>query len=192
MCHGWIGPRCADCWIPAFGAGAAPRAFQSPGRVDLIGDHIDYSGGSVLPMALDRGTYLLVPVNGTGLVRGISLGYLDDGIKEVSLDDTARRADMGWFAYVAGVVEELAATGPGLQLGLDIALAGDIPDGSGLSSSSSLELGIAVAANVIGDLGLTETELALVGQRARTTTSAWPPGSWTNWPSRTDAWTARC
>ena len=59
----------------------------------------------------------------------------------MSLADTSRRDDMGWFAYVAGVIHELEAGGTPLSTGLDIALAGDIPDGSGLSSSSSLELG---------------------------------------------------
>ncbi len=146
--------------------GEEARAFQSPGRVNLIGDHIDYSGGCVLPMALDRGTYCVVRPNHDGVVRGVSVNYSQDGVIEVSLSDTSRRDDMGWFAYVAGVIHELDAGGTPLSTGLDIALAGDIPDGSGLSSSSSLELGVAVAANTIGELGLDATELALVGQRA--------------------------
>ena len=155
-----------DRFAEVFGPGDGCRVFHAPGRVNLIGDHIDYSGGSVLPMAIDRGTYLLARPNRDEVVRGLSLDRPADGIVETALDDIGYRAELGWFAYVTGVFQALAQAGHPLPGGLDVLVAGNIPDGAGLSSSASLELAAAVAANTLGTFGLTATELALLAQHA--------------------------
>jgi galactokinase len=148
-----------------FGSGEGVRAFRSPGRVNLIGDHIDYSGGLVLPMAIDRGTLLLVRPNAESMLRGLSLDRLADGVVQTPLDDLSHRPELGWFAYVTGVLQAMSELGHWQEQGLDLLVSGNIPDGAGLSSSASLELAVAVAANTIGGGGLTGVELALVSQR---------------------------
>lgn len=158
--------RLAERFDDVFGAGTTCRAFHSPGRVNLIGDHIDYSGGWVLPMAIDRGTTVLVRPNGESVLRGMSLDRPAEGVVETSIDNTRYRPELGWFAYVTGVFQMLAEAGHRPLSGLDLLIAGNIPDGAGLSSSASLELAVEVAANEIGALGLTGAELALLAQRA--------------------------
>lgn len=140
------------------------RVFFAPGRVNIIGDHIDYSGGLVMPMALDRGTLLLARPREDTTIRAASLNR--PGMVEADVTDTAFNADHDWFSYALGVIDVLAAQGHRLGHGMDILVAGDIPDGAGLSSSASLELAAAVMAEAFGGFGLSATELALVGQRA--------------------------
>lgn len=144
-----------------FGRGP-DRAIFAPGRVNLIGDHIDYSGGLVLPMAIDRGTTLVAGAGIPGRVRCVSLDRAEPA--EASLAD-AEHNPRGWFAYVLGVVHQMQLAGAELPGGLDLALAGDIPDGAGLSSSASLEMAVAVAVNEASGARLTPTELAVLGRR---------------------------
>lgn len=158
--------RLAVRFDEVFGPGSGCRAFHSPGRVNLIGDHIDYSGGWVLPMAIDRGTTLLVRPNRESVFRGMSLDRTAEGVVQTSVDDTGYRPELGWFGYVTGVLQMLAEAGHRPSGGLDLLIAGNIPDGAGLSSSASLELAVAVAANELGTFGLTGAELALLAQRA--------------------------
>ena len=101
--------RLAERFDDVFGAGTRCRAFHSPGRVNLIGDHIDYSGGWVLPMAIDRGTTLLVRPNGESVMRGMSLDRPAEGVVETSIDNTRYRPELGWFAYVTGVFQMLTS-----------------------------------------------------------------------------------
>jgi len=147
-----------------YGPGGQVRAFFAPGRVNLIGDHIDYSGGQVLPLALDRGTLLLARLRDDSLVRGASLDLPEK--VEAALDHTEYRDDLDWFAYVLGVVHVLAGDGYRLERGLDIMIAGDIPNGAGLSSSASVEMAAAVALRAYGGFDLDATNLALIAQRA--------------------------
>lgn len=124
------------------------RYFFSPGRVNLIGDHIDYCGGLVLPAAIQFGTYFLAQPNDTGLIRVVSLnrpGLVEFDPKEVLTPNNP----VVWDDYVKGVVNECKILGMTFP-GLDIALGGDIP-GNGLSSSASLEMGIALILKTFGD-----------------------------------------
>lgn len=151
-------------FVDAFGEdGAEIRTFFSPGRVNLIGDHIDYSGGLVMPMALDRGTVLIARAREDGMLRATSLDR--DGVITAEVSETGFDAEHDWFSYVLGVLHILGQDGYRLEHGLDIVVAGDIPDGAGLSSSASLELAAAVAFDAYGGFGLAATDLALVGQR---------------------------
>lgn len=153
-----------EAFDAAFGAAGEVVGFYSPGRVNLIGDHIDYSGGLVLPMALDRGTVLLARERADTVIRGASMDR--DLVVSADLSDTGFRPEHEWFSYVLGVLDVMASRGLVLRRGLDLMVAGDIPDGGGLSSSASLELAAGVAFDHFGGFGLDATELALVGQAA--------------------------
>jgi galactokinase len=124
-----------------------PEAVASaPGRVNLIGEHLDYNGGPVLPMALDRRTWVAAARRDDGLLVVESLQQ--DGVVTVPVADLDSERVDGWAAYVAGVVWALAdplgdplADLPGLTLLLD----GQVPLGAGLSSSAALECAVALA-----------------------------------------------
>ena len=148
----------------AYGPGPRPRVFFSPGRVTLIGDHIDYSGGLVLPIALERGTLLLARPRNDRLLRARSLDLLGD--HQADLADTRYRSQHDWFNYVLGVAHLAGQSDYRLPHGLDILIAGDIPSGAGLSSSASVELAAAVAFRAFGSWDLTATDLAMLAQRA--------------------------
>ena len=150
-------------FVAEFGDGSA-RAYFAPGRVNLIGDHIDYSGGLVLPMALNRGTVILARPRADTTIRAVSLNR--NGRVQADITETDHNPAHDWFAYVMGVIHILAADGYTLPHGVDLLIGGDIPDGAGLSSSASLELAAAVMLNDLGGWGLSPTQLALVGQRA--------------------------
>lgn len=150
-------------------AGSPPTVIWSPGRVNLIGDHIDYSGGLVLPMALDRGTHAVVFPRADGLLRGYSANFAAEGVMEASLADTTFDAAHGWFSYVLGVVDTAAAAGHPMGHGFDIYLTGDIPEGGGLSSSASVELATATALEHLFQFGLDPTAWALLCQQAENT-----------------------
>lgn len=139
------------------------RTFFAPGRVNLIGDHIDYSGGLVLPIAIDRGTVVMIRERDDDVIRAVSMDRPGSVQADVGL--TGFDASHDWFSYVLGVLDVLAADGFALERGFDLLVAGDIPDGGGLSSSASLELAAACAFDALGGFGLDATELALVGQR---------------------------
>lgn len=147
-----------------FGAGGDIREYFAPGRVNLIGDHIDYSGGMVLPMALDRGTVMLARPRADTTIRAVSLNR--EGQVHADISQTAFDPAHDWFSYVMGVIDVLAAEGHALAYGVDLLVGGDIPDGAGLSSSASLELAAAVMLNDLGGWELSPTQLALMGQRA--------------------------
>lgn len=153
-----------DRFVELFGAGGEIRTYFAPGRVNLIGDHIDYSGGMVLPMALNRGTLLLARAREDTTIQAVSINRQGRVVADVTR--TAFDPDHDWFSYVMGVVDVFATDGHTLTHGIDLLVGGDIPDGAGLSSSASLELAAAVMLNDLGGWGLSPTELALVGQRA--------------------------
>ena len=153
----------ADAFAAEFGAHGRVSVFFAPGRVNLIGDHIDYSGGLVLPMALDRGTLLLARPREDTVLRAVSLDR--PGMVTADVQDTGFAAEHGWFSYVLGVLHTMGLDSYQLDHGLDVMVAGDLPDGAGLSSSASLELAAGVAFESFGRFGLSPTELALIGQR---------------------------
>jgi len=117
------------------------RLFFSPARVNLIGEHIDYCGGLVLPAAIQFGTYIVTRPNSVGRVRMVSLNQ--PGVIEFDpLAPLQRTEPPVWGDYVKGVFVEYRNLGVELPA-VDFAVGGDIP-GNGLSSSASLEVGIAV------------------------------------------------
>ena len=143
------------------------RLFHAPGRVNIIGEHIDYNGGHVLPCALDVGTYVLVRPTNNGIMRFASLDF--DVTAEIALDSesvvysTAR----GWVNYPLGVVHQMLQGLHGGKLaGFDVLFGGNIPRGAGLSSSASVEVVMATALNALFELDYEMIELAQLAQRA--------------------------
>jgi galactokinase len=144
--------------------GAEARAVaEAPGRVNLIGEYTDYNGGLVLPAALAQRTAVAVRFGARAEVRGVSR---EEGSAEAGYSDPPRG---GWLDYVRGVARELSAAGRIPRQGFDIAVAGDVPGGSGLSSSAALEVAsaLALAAAAGGPFRAGEAlELAALCQRA--------------------------
>lgn len=134
----------------------AESAFFSPGRVNLIGEHIDYNGGLVMPCAITFGTYLLVSPNEDNILRFRSLNF-DDKL-DISLQRSYTKTGEGWFNYPLGIVDHFLRDGHQLQ-GFDMLFYGDIPISSGLSSSASIEVVTAFALNELLDCGYTKLDL---------------------------------
>ncbi|HEX4599838.1 MAG TPA: galactokinase [Gemmatimonadales bacterium] len=143
--------------------GVAPRAQASaPGRVNLIGEHTDYNGGPVLPVALAARTSVAVGPAEAGVLEVVSAR---DGQVE-RVDYRAGHA-VGWSRYVAGVMRELLAAGAAaLGGGARVAVASDVPVGAGLSSSAALTVASAKALSVLACLPLTPRQIAGVAFRA--------------------------
>jgi galactokinase len=134
----------------------ADHAFFSPGRVNLIGEHIDYNGGLVMPCAITFGTYLLIAPNNDGVFRFKSLNFEDE--YTIPLQSSYTKEGTGWFNYPIGVIHHFAIDGH-LLGGLDMLYYGNIPIGSGLSSSASIEIATAYALNYIFNTGYTKLQL---------------------------------
>ena len=148
----------------------------APGRVNLIGDHVDYAGGPVLPMAIDLGTTVRLQPGGE-VVRLTSAA--EPGVAEVAIGvQDAAGVEPPWARYVAGVVAEVRAAPDGVRDGSDRIAGGrgtvetTLPVGAGLSSSAALELAVALALGFRGDA----VQLALLGQRAEQRASGVPCG----------------
>ncbi len=120
--------------------------FFSPGRVNLIGEHIDYNGGLVMPCAITFGTFLLIAPNNDNVLRFKSLNFEETAEKDLSAPMV--KDGEGWYNYPFGVFERFATGGYELQ-GYDMLFFGNIPIGSGLSSSASIEVVTAFALNSI-------------------------------------------
>jgi galactokinase len=134
----------------------ADNAYFSPGRVNLIGEHIDYNGGLVMPCAITFGTYLLVSPNEDGIFRFSSLNFEEK--YEVPLQQHYEKNGSGWFNFPIGVIEHFLKDGHQFQ-GLDMLYYGDIPISSGLSSSASIEVVTAYALNDLFSAGYSKLDL---------------------------------
>ncbi len=134
----------------------AQNAYFCPGRVNLIGEHIDYNGGLVMPCAITFGTWLLVSPNNEGVFRFDSLNFEER--LEIPVQDAYTKNGDGWFNYPLGVIDYFLKDGHQLQ-GLDMLFYGDIPIGSGLSSSASIEVVTAFALNSLFNGGYSGLDL---------------------------------
>ena len=148
-----------------FGEGGDIRFYFSPGRVNLIGEHTDYNGGHVFPCALTIGTYGVARKREDRKIRLYSENFSKMGVIETSLDDLVYRDSAGWTNYPKGIVWTFQEKGYPVEKGFDMLMYGNIPNGSGLSSSASVELlmGI-ILKDLLGYEDLTMINLALMGQ----------------------------
>ncbi|TGK22388.1 galactokinase [Leptospira fluminis] len=137
------------------------RLFSAPGRINIIGEHVDYAGGIVLPAAIDFRISAAVRTNGTNLFRIYSLDYDSWKISETLQYDPIQT----WSNYVLGVVSEAGKIGLPVP-GFDLAFGGNIPQGAGLSSSAALEVVTAYSLSELFGWNLSKTKIALLGQSA--------------------------
>ena len=148
-----------------FGNADGVSLYFSPGRVNLIGEHTDYNGGHVFPCALTLGTYGAARKRNDRLVHFYSMNLDHLGVIEASLDELVNKKEYNWANYPFGVVWAFAEKGYALDCGFDMVIWGNIPNGSGLSSSASLEVltGV-ILKDLYGIDALSMTDLALIGQ----------------------------
>lgn len=142
----------------------ADRIFLAPGRINVIGEHVDYSDGFVLPAAIDR--YICFAVK-SSYQNSESRFYAVDFDDDFSFDlnDKLIPSEKNWANYLLGVCHAMKERGAALK-GFQIAFSSNIPMGSGLSSSAALECGFAFILNELFDLNFSKKELALIGQQA--------------------------
>ncbi|HHZ18848.1 MAG TPA: galactokinase [Acholeplasmataceae bacterium] len=138
----------------------AALAGYAPGRVNLIGEHLDYNGGHVLPCPLDIGIYGAIAGRSDDIIRCYSGNYPEAGIVVFSLADLNYRETDGWANYVKGMVRELRP-----PRGFDLYVKGDIPPGAGLSSSAALEILTGTLVSALHALEYSRLELVRAAQR---------------------------
>ncbi|OHO37616.1 galactokinase [Streptococcus sp. HMSC034E12] len=143
----------------------ADHTFFSPGRINLIGEHTDYNGGHVFPAAISLGTYGVARKRDDNLLRFYSANFEDKGIIEVPLEDLRFEKEHNWTNYPKGVLHFLQKAGHVIDKGMDVYVFGNIPNGSGLSSSASLELLTGIIAERLFDLKLERLDLVKIGKQ---------------------------
>lgn len=147
--------------------GPKHRRFFAPGRINLLGAHLDYSGGDVLPMAIDRGIYGAARARSDGKLRLVSLDQ--DLAVEVAADDVGlhSRPEWGWAGYPLGVWQGFRQR-TGVAGGFEMVVGGDVPMASGLSSSAAIEVLTGIALDAIFETGLAREEIAVIAHAAET------------------------
>lgn len=149
----------------AFGAGPQ-HLFLSPGRINVIGEHVDYNDGFVLPAAINK--YICFAVSESGnstctiIAKDLGESYT------FTLTDELKPTSIMWANYILGVIHQLKDSTAELK-GVNIVFSSTIPMGAGLSSSAALECGIGYAFNYMFNLGLSKEDLALIGQKSEHT-----------------------
>ena len=147
-----------------FGADGDIRTYFAPGRVNLIGEHTDYNGGHVFPCALTIGTYAVARKREDNQLRFYSVNFEKLGVIDSALDDLTPSKKAGWTNYPKGVMWAFEGRGYKLPTGLDILIYGNIPNGSGLSSSASLEVLTGVMLKDMFGFDVSMVDIALIGQ----------------------------
>lgn len=140
------------------------RSYFAPGRVNLIGEHTDYNGGHVFPCALTIGTYVAARKREDDKLRFYSMNFDRLGVIESSIVDLKPEKEAEWTNYPKGVMWAFEKRGFKMPCGLDIVLNGNIPNGSGLSSSASLEVVTGYMLRDLFGFDVTNVDLALIGQ----------------------------
>ena len=147
-----------------YGEGGDIRIYFAPGRVNLIGEHTDYNGGHVFPCALTLGTYGIARKRDDRKLRFYSANFEKFGVIETDLDDLKPYQEANWTNYPKGVMWAFEKRGMKLDTGLDLLIFGNIPNGSGLSSSASLEVLTGVILKDLYSFDVSMVDIALIGQ----------------------------
>jgi len=136
--------------------------FFCPGRVNLIGEHIDYNGGNVMPCAISMGTYMAVSKNTDKLLRFQCINFDDKA--ELHLQESYSKAGKKWYNYPLGIINEIVQAGNPIS-GLDMLFYGDLPIGAGLSSSASIEVVTGFALSEMFGLKIPNKDIAILGKK---------------------------
>ena len=144
----------------------AESKFFSPGRVNLIGEHTDYNGGHVFPCSIHRGTYALVKKRDDKKFRMYSENFENLGIIEFLLDNLVNEKKHKWVNYPKGVVKMFIEAGYKIDSGFDVLFYGNIPNGSGLSSSASIEIVTSIILKDLYNLDIDMVEMVKLSQKA--------------------------
>lgn len=152
-------------FIEVFGCESEQEYF-SPGRINLIGEHIDYNGGTVFPMAINLGTHGVLKLREDKKVKLYSMNFENIGVIELDLENIKYDEKNDWANYVAGVIDVFQKEEHVIPCGFDLVINGTIPNGSGLSSSASLE--VLIGRILIENFGLEvdDVKLSLLAQKA--------------------------
>jgi galactokinase len=163
-----------DLFVATFG-GEPVGVWSAPGRVNLIGEHTDYTGGFVMPLAIEHRAYVAARPRPDRLIRAAAEGQ---GIAEVLVDDVGPLRPAGWLAYLAGSawLGGAAAAAEGASHGWDLALVSDVPIGAGLSSSAAITCATLLATDEIAQWHHPLGELARLGQRVENEVVGMPCG----------------
>lgn len=147
-----------------YGDAQGVKVFFAPGRVNLIGEHTDYNGGHVFPCALTIGTYAAARVREDDKLRFYSMNFDHLGVIESDIRDLKPQKEAGWTNYPKGVMWAFGERGFQIPAGMDILLNGNIPNGSGLSSSASVEVVTGAILREFFGFEVSNQDLALIGQ----------------------------
>ncbi|SNR64909.1 galactokinase [Lutibacter agarilyticus] len=140
-----------------------PILIFSPGRINIIGEHTDYNDGFVFPAAVDKG--IIAAISKSNSNESVAIASDLNEKFEFSIDNVAPLKDGNWRNYILGVVGEIQKKG--IEVGnFNVVFGGDIPNGSGMSSSAALENSIVFGLNDLFDLGLTKEEMIYISQKA--------------------------
>lgn len=149
-----------------FGDAEGVKVYFAPGRVNLIGEHTDYNGGHVFPCALTIGTYGAARKRNDNKLHFYSMNFDRVGVQESAVDALGEAKESDWTNYPKGVLWAFAKRGFEMPCGMDLVLSGNIPNGSGLSSSASLEVLTGFILRDLYGFDVTNVDLALIGQYA--------------------------
>ncbi len=147
-----------------FGDAEGAKVYFAPGRVNMIGEHTDYNGGHVFPCALTIGTYGVAKKREDNKLRFYSMNFGHLGVIESSLEDLEMEKEAGWTNYPKGVIWAFGKKGYEVPSGMDLLLNGNIPNGSGLSSSASVEVLTGYILRDLFGFDVSNQDLALIGQ----------------------------
>src|SRR5690554_2714477 len=139
--------------------------YFSPGRVNLIGEHIDYNGGFVMPAAISYGTYGAVSLRDDNRVFVYSNGFSKEAVSFSLSNLEEKEITNTWLNYIKGVYYVMKKEGYSINKGIDLFIESTMPTSAGLSSSSSLELLIIYILNDIFNLNISKVEMAIIGKR---------------------------
>ena len=147
-----------------FGAEGDIRGYFAPGRVNLIGEHTDYNGGHVFPCALSMGNYAVARKRDDNIVRWFNMTWSKDGVQEADIRKLEPNDNGVWYDYQQGVIWAFEQKGYEVPSGYDMVMAGDMPAGSGLSASASIELLAAIIVKDLHNIDISMVDCALIGQ----------------------------
>ena len=153
-----------DLFEKVFGDTKDVNVYFAPGRVNLIGEHTDYNGGHVFPCALSIGTYAAARKRNDEKLRFYSENFEKLGVMESAIENLVCKEEDNWTNYPKGVIWAMKEKGYDIPCGMDIVYFGNIPNGSGLSSSASIEVLTGFVCRELFGLDVDNLHLALIGQ----------------------------